>query len=209
MNKKGFTLVELLAVIIILAIVALIATPIVLNVIEDSRKSAAESDANIIYNTINDYCKSNMLLGKDESIDDVDCSDPDNVIENLSSIVTTDAKVVELELNKAGTVTKLKVEKDGYSFVLKDNKMVYSNLITFIVTDSDGVDIELTAEEGMTWGEWAKSSYVHERFALSDDGLDVLVDGWGYINCGIDNGADGYSIDESSPIDQECEYTVF
>jgi len=41
--KKGFTLVELLAVIIILAVIALIATPIVLNVVESSRKSAFES----------------------------------------------------------------------------------------------------------------------------------------------------------------------
>ena len=37
-NTKGFTLVELLAVIVILAIIALIATPIILGVIEDARK---------------------------------------------------------------------------------------------------------------------------------------------------------------------------
>ena len=42
MNKnKGFTLVELLAVIVILAIIALIATPIILNVISDAKKQAA------------------------------------------------------------------------------------------------------------------------------------------------------------------------
>ena len=56
MVKKGFTLIELLAVIIILAIVALIATPIVLDVIEDARISAGRSEANIIYNGINNYC---------------------------------------------------------------------------------------------------------------------------------------------------------
>ena len=38
--KKGFTLVELIAVIIVLAIVALLATPVVINVINDSRESA-------------------------------------------------------------------------------------------------------------------------------------------------------------------------
>ena len=54
--KKGFTLVELLAVIIILAVVALIATPIVLDVIEDARISTGRSEANIIYNGINNYC---------------------------------------------------------------------------------------------------------------------------------------------------------
>lgn len=44
-KNNGFTLVELLAVIVILAVIALIATPIVLNMIESSRKGAAESSA--------------------------------------------------------------------------------------------------------------------------------------------------------------------
>ena len=45
MKKKGFTLVELLAVIVILAIIAVIATPIILGVIEKSKKGAAENSA--------------------------------------------------------------------------------------------------------------------------------------------------------------------
>lgn len=44
-NKKGFTLVELLAVIVILAIIALIATPIILNVIDDAKTNAAKNSA--------------------------------------------------------------------------------------------------------------------------------------------------------------------
>ena len=45
MNKKGFTLVELLAVIVILAIIALISTPIILGVIDKAKKGAAEQSA--------------------------------------------------------------------------------------------------------------------------------------------------------------------
>ena len=44
-NKKGFTLLELLAVIVILAIIALIATPIALNMINNAKKSAAVDSA--------------------------------------------------------------------------------------------------------------------------------------------------------------------
>lgn len=44
-GNKGFTLVELLAVLVILAIIALITTPIILGVIEDSRQSGAEDKA--------------------------------------------------------------------------------------------------------------------------------------------------------------------
>ena len=45
MRKKGFTLIESLAVIVILAIIALIATPIVMNVIEGAKEGAAERSA--------------------------------------------------------------------------------------------------------------------------------------------------------------------
>ena len=45
MKQKGFTLVELLAVIVILAIIALISTPIILGVIEKARIGAAKQSA--------------------------------------------------------------------------------------------------------------------------------------------------------------------
>lgn len=44
-NKKGFTLIELLAIIVILAIIAVITVPIILNVIENSKKGAAIDSA--------------------------------------------------------------------------------------------------------------------------------------------------------------------
>ena len=50
--KKGFTLVELLAVIVILAIIALIATPIVLSIIDDAKKSATLRSAEYYLNGV-------------------------------------------------------------------------------------------------------------------------------------------------------------
>ena len=44
-NKKGFTLIELLAIIVILAIIAVITVPIILNIIENSKKGAAKDSA--------------------------------------------------------------------------------------------------------------------------------------------------------------------
>ncbi len=61
--KKAFTLIELLAVIIILAIVALIATPIILNVIEDSRKSANRSQVEILLSGAENYYAQGLLNG--------------------------------------------------------------------------------------------------------------------------------------------------
>ena len=44
-RKKGFTLIELLAIIVILAVIAVITVPIILNIIENSKKGAASDSA--------------------------------------------------------------------------------------------------------------------------------------------------------------------
>ena len=44
-SKKGFTLIELLAIIVILAIIAVITVPIILNIIDNSKKGAATDSA--------------------------------------------------------------------------------------------------------------------------------------------------------------------
>ena len=51
-KEKGFTLIELLAVIVILAILMVIAVPKILNVINNSKKSAAESSIKLLKDTI-------------------------------------------------------------------------------------------------------------------------------------------------------------
>lgn len=58
-NEKGLTLVELLAVIVILAIVAAIAVPAIGNVIENSRYKATKSDAITVLNAANIYFTEN------------------------------------------------------------------------------------------------------------------------------------------------------
>lgn len=54
-NEKGLTLVELLAVIVILGIIAAIAVPSIGNIIENSRYNAAKADAINVLNAANMY----------------------------------------------------------------------------------------------------------------------------------------------------------
>ena len=67
-KNKGFTLVELLAVIVILALIALIATPIILNVINDAKKQAAKDSAYGYMDAVEKYIVSSEL--EDKSIND-------------------------------------------------------------------------------------------------------------------------------------------
>lgn len=61
LNKKGFTLVELLAVIVVLAIIALIGFTAMGSVIENTRKSAAASTASNFESAAKTYCNVKMM----------------------------------------------------------------------------------------------------------------------------------------------------
>ena len=74
MNKnKGFTLIELLAVIVILAILMVVAVPKILNVIENSRKSAAESSIKLVKDAIKTQVTSGSIMGTSFTSNDDGC----------------------------------------------------------------------------------------------------------------------------------------
>ena len=59
--NKAFTLIELLAIIVILTIIAVITVPIILNVIENAKKGAAQNSAYGYKDAINKYYLSKMV----------------------------------------------------------------------------------------------------------------------------------------------------
>ena len=63
-NKKGFTLVELLAVIVILGILLLIAVPAVQNIIENSRNKAFESNAKLALQNVQQLVSLEKVSGQ-------------------------------------------------------------------------------------------------------------------------------------------------
>ena len=72
-KEKGFTLIELLAVIVILAILMVIAVPKILNVIENSRKSAAESSIKLVKDAIKTQVTSESMMGTNFTSDESGC----------------------------------------------------------------------------------------------------------------------------------------
>ena len=109
-KNKGFTLVELLAVIVILALIALIATPIILNVINDAKKQAAKDSAYGYMDAVEKYIVSSEL--EDESIQDGIYS-----VEDLNKKIsvkgsTPDNGIIKIE-NKE--VKKYDIGIDGYA----------------------------------------------------------------------------------------------
>ena len=73
-KKKGFTLVELLAVIVILAVILVIAVPQIMSVIESARKGSIESTAKLIAEGAEREYTNRKILGKDTNIKCTDVS---------------------------------------------------------------------------------------------------------------------------------------
>ncbi len=68
MKKKGFTLVELLAVIVVLAIILVIAVPRILDIIKDSRVGALESSVKLVAKSAEQKLLENQILDIDGTI---------------------------------------------------------------------------------------------------------------------------------------------
>jgi len=69
-NKNAFTLIELLAIIVILAIIAVITVPIILNIIENSRRGAAKDSAYGYKDSINKWYVSKLSENPNYNIPD-------------------------------------------------------------------------------------------------------------------------------------------
>ena len=127
--NKAFTLIELLAVIIILAIVALIATPIILNVIEDARKSAGLSESNMILSGINNYCVSeDMKYQLDNSYKKI-CTTSMNA-ENVKTMVNLGNATIDKIIYNGSKLIELVITSNNHKFKLCPNG-------TFVMDDEE------------------------------------------------------------------------
>jgi len=93
LKNKAFTLIELLGVIVIIGIISLIATPIVLNIVESARKNAFKNSAYGIVNII-EYTKLIKVIG---GISTIPCiADKDIININLLNLSIDDSEKFEL-----------------------------------------------------------------------------------------------------------------
>lgn len=133
-NTKGFTLVELLAVIVILAIIALIATPMILNVIDEAKKGAARSSA---YGYIDAVEKSLLedMVSTQQTVTlsgsyTVDASG--NLVDDSSNVITVNVKGDKPSESgtlsyTSGKLTGGSLSVNGYTFTVgTDGSLTYS-----------------------------------------------------------------------------------
>ena len=117
MNKKAFTLIEVLAVIILLGVISIIAVPSVKRIIEKSRQTSLEADKNTVKDAanifVNDCIYNNM------------CKDNNPITDYLRKVdFLTENKYLDKEYNS-----------DWYFLIKKNKKGEYKSVL--LVKDAE------------------------------------------------------------------------
>ena len=171
-KKRGFTLVELLAVIVILAVILVIAVPQIMSVIESTRKGSIESTAKLIAEGAEREYTNRKILGKDTNIK---CSD-------VSSMNSNDYGTCAITFDNSGKATVKVTGKgkfEGYTCVGNSTNMecVKGEIPGSTETDAQyfsysevegGTEVVKTAD--VTIKDKNKcESYLASKFNISDE----------------------------------------
>ena len=172
-KKKGFTLVELLAVIVILAVILIIAMPKISEVIKRTRLSSLETTAKMIINTAEKKYTENQVLDNSSAIK---CSDVAKLNEN-------DYGTCKIRFDDKGNASViLNGKKDG-----KFDNLTCSGTKGNITCSEGQTKITLkcvTGKSSLTQGdEYINGQYTYrymQEIRYDDTWDDIyLGDGWG------------------------------
>ena len=137
MKKKGFTLVELLATIVVLSVIVLIATPIILNVIEKAKKGALVSSVNGLVESANMYYTNEIIKG---DINEDVVFDFEEGIQTSTNKLSYKGKVYNGKLILTSDSDIITCIDDGkyYAYKEKDSDEVISGIGTCLYDGTTG-----------------------------------------------------------------------
>ncbi len=181
-NNKGFTLVELLAVVAILSLLVIIALPNIVSMFNDAKMNSFLTECKEIYKTgQNQWMMDSMVVTEAQTYKR--CSTCTGKSLKLSGRQEIDYLIT---FNKAGKVTKFYATDGTYQYIYDEGDLNVENIKTASavveLADDSKVKIEnnkpyigntaqvdantfmiksysITYEPGMTWREWIDSSY--------------------------------------------------
>lgn len=190
MKKQGFTIVELLSVIIIIAIIALIATPIVMNIIEKTRKSTAEKSISNIEHVAEVYYYDKKVnghfTGTTFTCNGKNCSNGVDVLA-INGDIPTEGKIM---IDQKGNVTLKAMLINEYACSKEDDKYncikthltpVNSDNSNIIITDNN---LEVFSDYKVYGNTYQKTRSGKNLFDISQ-GITLLPTSAAYIENNI------------------------
>ena len=176
MKKKGFTLVELLAVIVILAIIVLIAIPLIGNVIEKAKIGALESSVNGLVESANMYYANNTIKGETISETIFDFEDGEQVgtekLEYKGKVYNG-----KLILHANGEVAVCIDDEEHYAYKNKDTDEIVSGNGTCLY---DGTTGDFSSNSGIT--DLRGKTLVATQIEESGDNAIITIPEEGYVD---------------------------
>lgn len=112
-TRKGFTLIELIAVLGILSVLMAVAVPSVLGYIKSARRMAAYTDAQIVADAVQQYLdeekeEGRLTIGKLHKLMNLDLDDPDNELAEYMSAGQKGALLLSVDADiKTGQLERL------------------------------------------------------------------------------------------------------
>ena len=140
-NKKGFTLVELIAVIAILSILLVMALPQVLELFNDSRESAFITQVQSIYRAAEEQYVSDQLLPNAGTTTTSYCKDETNSNTENDLTISNDDVLYNIEFNSEGQITLIEVSDGKYSYTSSSSPVKIGD-----IKDVDGTYAAVTCD---------------------------------------------------------------
>ena len=169
-KKNAFTLIELLAVIVVLAIIALIATPIVMNTIKKSKKGAAERSADSYVKQV-ETAVAEERLSKNEVLEgEYQITSDGNLCRDKSASCSDDNKIkIEMSGTKPTSgkikITNGSVDQTSSSMTVGDYTVSYNSAKkTYEATEKGNtpqVEVLCTAKTAATTGKVPSGNYAY------------------------------------------------
>ena len=166
-KRNAFTLIELLAVIVILAVILVISIPRILDVIETSKKDSFKNAAQLIADSAEKKKVSDKLLGKDEEIT---CKDVAKINDEdyASCIITFDSDgIAKVSITGKGKFDGLKITNGTKenAEVKEITKPPYGMKATEYITNlleygGEGLKIDNTSDENIRYYGSDPNNYV-------------------------------------------------
>ena len=159
-NKKAFTLAELLAVIVILAVILVIAVPSIMDTIKESRRGALASSAKLIASSAESAYISNQTLGIEKNIT---CSDvaqltSEDYTSCIIKFVDGKAKVTIVGQGKFEGMSVCSGTKENAEVVDKCPTAVEK--IESLATESNTEGLELTSDGNIRYTGSSPKNYI-------------------------------------------------
>ena len=229
-NKKGFTLIELIAVLVILAVIALIVTPLVLNVVRKAKDSANKRSVDAYGKSI-DLAVAAYLMDTGDfptSVDELTIEYSGKEVVCGVSLLNDDSSVYLSECTVGGVEVKDSSADDGWYHYGKSSAVVYQaysmgdivtyNGMNFYVienSDENSDSVTMLKAEPLTVDEVNKYGVGHvNRYTDSSVGTAYNQNGYGGMayytseTCGYVNStwiSDGCTTDYAQ---SEVKYAV-